>query len=80
MKTLLQSPVLAALILGGAIVLAASLVATPRFLLDPGEGLRSGANIVVQAPNGFQVDVLGEVRIPAEMTLHADVKSEPRER
>ncbi len=77
MKTFIQSPVLAALILASAIVWAAHIVANPSIHLAAGQRLATESSIVIQAPNGFHVDVLGAVQIPAELNLKADLRTDP---
>jgi hypothetical protein len=76
MKILLQSPVVAALILAAALVYSAHAVASPRLALAPSQRLEAASGIVIEAPNGFHVDVHGEVRVPETMTIRAELKTD----
>jgi hypothetical protein len=76
MKELLQSPVIAALILAAAMVYGVHTLAGLRVQLGAGEHVDASGGIVIEAPNGFQVDVHGEVKIPETMNVKAEVRSD----
>jgi hypothetical protein len=53
-----------------------AVLASARLELAAGQRIGSDAGIVIEAPNGFHVDVHGEVRVPESMHLRADLKTD----